>query len=93
LPNDIEACIALGVILRQQKKDDEARDLLERAQRLGPGNTLPLAQLVDLDLTAGKFDSAERRVQEQASGPANPAVVSYLQGKVYAAEKKWDLAE
>ena len=93
LPNDVEACIALGIILRQQKKDDEARETLERAQRLAPANILPLSQLIDLDLSARNFEGAERRLSDPSSGTVDPAMLAYLQGKVYAAQNKWDLAE
>jgi len=92
-PDSAEACIALGIILRQQKNNAEARQVLERARQLAPANPLPLIQLVDLDLGERDFEGAHRLVQDQLKATPNVALAHFLEGKIWATEGKWDPAE
>ena len=57
----------LGIILRQQKKIDEARAAFEKASvKLARRNDLTIVeQLIDLDLSASNYEAAMQRVQSQ----------------------------
>lgn len=92
-PDNAEAHLALGIILRQQKNNVEARQELERARQLAPANPLPLIQLVDIDLGERDFDGAHRLVQDQLKATPNVALAHFLEGKIWATEGKWDPAE
>ena len=93
LPQDSQSYLLLGAILRQQNKTDEARRAFEQALKLAPENLTIVDQLVDLDILAKDFDSAMKRVQQQPSQNGKSASIHFMQGKIYAAEHKWDLAE
>lgn len=92
-PNNVEACIALGIILRQQHKTAEAREMLMRARQLAPGNPLALVQLVDLQLADRNFKAAHQLVQDQLHSTPDSALAHFLEGKVFAGEQKWGPAE
>lgn len=83
----------LALILGQQKKFPEARESLEKALELAPDNLLFVSQLVDLDLLDKDFDRAHKRVQGHLQKKGDLSGVYLLQGRVFAAEKKWDQAE
>ena len=61
--------MALGLTLRQAKRNDEARQAFEKAAQLAPDNLWPVDQLVELDLLDKHFDAARQRVT--ASVPKN----------------------
>ena len=92
-PNSADACLALGIILAQQKKNDEARAMLERAQQLAPNNPLPLSHLINFDLANGNIASAQHRIDEQIQSNPNSAVNYFLQGRIWAAQSNWPKAE
>lgn len=92
-PQNAQAYTALGVILRQQKKTDEARRAFEKATELAPNNSIPIAQLIDLDISTKQFENAIQRVQQQLEKNPDSALAHFLEGRIYAAQGKWDLAE
>ena len=93
-PQSAQPHLLLGLVLRRQNKIDEARKAFESASKLAPESLLPVAQLVDLDLQSKDFDAASRRVQNQLQlAPKSEAGVRLLEGKIYAAQGKWDSAE
>jgi tetratricopeptide (TPR) repeat protein len=92
-PRDPQAQMALGLILRQAKRNDEARKAFEKASELAPDSLWPVEQLVDLDLLDKHFDVARQRVQHQFQKTPDAPAAHYFQGKILAAEKKWDTAE
>ena len=49
-PRDPQAQMALGLTLRQAKRNDEARQAFEKAAELAPDSLWPVEQLVELDL-------------------------------------------
>src|SRR5438094_586086 len=82
-----------GVILQQQNKVTEAREALEKAAQLAPDKPSSLQQLVELDIASKNYAAGHRRVDEVLQKQPNSAVGYYLRGKLYLAEKKFDLAQ
>jgi len=91
-PNDPQFPIALGLTLRQAKRNDEARQAFEKAAQLSPNNLFAIDQLIELDLLDEHFDAARQRIRSQFQKP-NVAAAHYLEGKILVAEGKWDAAE
>ena len=92
-PESSEPFFLLGLILRQQNKIDEARKAFENAQRLAPENLLIVSQLVDMEIESRSFDAALQRVQAQLQKTPQSAIPHFLEGKIYAAQGRWDRAE
>ncbi|MGI8602946.1 MAG: tetratricopeptide repeat protein [Verrucomicrobiales bacterium] len=92
-PNHPSAHYLLGVILSQQKKTAEARAAFEKAHEIAPDNLQPVNQLIDLDITEKNFESAQNRVDVQLQKTPELAFAHFLQGRVFAAQQKWDQAE
>ena len=85
--------LALGMILRQQKKGVEARQALEKAVELAPNSPVAVLQLIDSYLAAHDFDLASKFAQQQIRTTPDSALAHFVAAKVYAAQSKWDLAE
>jgi tetratricopeptide (TPR) repeat protein len=92
-PQDPQPEIALGLTLRQAKRNDEARQAFEKAAQLAPDNLFPLDQLVDLDLLDKHFDASRQRIRRQFQKTPNLPAAHFFEGKILAAEGKWDSAE
>jgi tetratricopeptide (TPR) repeat protein len=92
-PQAPDAYFRLGLVLRQQKKTNDARKAFEKALELAPDNLLPINQLVDLDISDKQYDVAMQRVQQQLQKTPQSAGAHFMEGKIYAAQAKWDLAE
>ncbi|MBV9010421.1 MAG: tetratricopeptide repeat protein [Verrucomicrobia bacterium] len=83
----------LGMILRQQNKNDEAQQEFEQALQIDPANEASITQLVDLDVSRKDFATALRRVTELREKAPHSGTPYYLEGKVDAAQGKFDLAQ
>ena len=92
-PRDPQAQMALGLTLRQAKRNDEARQAFEKAAELAPDSLWPVDQLVELDLLEKHFDAARQRIHRQFQKMPDSPVAHFFEGKILAAEEKWDLAE
>src|SRR5438477_1744608 len=92
-PQDPQPEIALGLTLRQAKRNDEARQAFEKAAQLAPDNLFPVDQLVDLDLLDKHFDAARQRIGRQFQKTPDSPAAHFFEGKILAAEGKWDPAE
>ncbi len=92
-PQDPQPQIALGLTLRQAKRNDQARQAFEKAAELAPNSLFPVDQLVDLDLLDKHFDAARQRFRSQLQNNPNLPAGHYWEAKILAAEGKWDLAE
>ena len=92
-PRDPQAQMALGLTLRQAKRNDEARQAFEKAAELAPDSLWPVEQLVELDLLDRHFDAARQRVRRQFQKTPDSPAAHFFEGKILAAEEKWDLAE
>ena len=85
--------MALGLTLRQAKRNGEARQAFEKAAELAPDSLWPVEQLVEMDLLDRHFDSARQRVRRQFQKTPDSPAAHFFEGKILAAEEKWDLAE
>ena len=92
-PRDGSYPAMLGLVLRQQNKLNESRHAFEKALELDPANSGVIEQLVDLDLMNKAFADADQRVQQFKQKKPESAAAYYLEGKVNAAEGKFDLAQ
>jgi len=92
-PNDPQPLIALGLTYRQAKRNDEARQAFEKAAELAPDNLWLVDQLVDLDLLDKHFDPARQLIQRQFQKTPDSAASHFFEGKILAAEGKWNAAE
>ncbi len=92
-PHDPQAQMALGLTLRQAKRNGEARQAFEKAAELAPDSLWPVEQLVELDLLDRHFDAARQRVRRQFQKTPDSPAAHFFEGKILAAEEKWDLAE
>jgi len=91
-PQDPQPHTALGLIFRQAKRNDEARQAFEKAAELAPDNLWLVDQLVELDLLDKHFDSARQRIHRQFQKTPDLPAAHCLEGKILIAEGKWDLA-
>ena len=92
-PRDPQAQMALGLTLRQAKRNDEARQAFEKAAELAPDSLWPVDQLVELDLLEKHFDAARQRIRRQFQKTPDSPVAHFFKGKILAAEGKWESAE
>ena len=92
-PRDPQAQMALGLTLRQAKRNGEARQAFEKVVELAPDSLWPVEQLVELDLLEKHFDAARQRVRHQFQKTPDSPAAHFFEGKILAAEEKWDLAE
>lgn len=91
-PQDPQPYTALGLTLRQAKRNDEARQAFEKAAELAPENLWLVDQLVELDLLDKHFDSARDRIHRHFQKTPDSPAAHFLGGKILIAEGKWDLA-
>jgi tetratricopeptide (TPR) repeat protein len=92
-PQDSQSYFFLGLLFRQQNKNDEARKAFEKVRELTPDNAASLDQLVELDIANKDFNSAMSKAQQELTRAPNAAISHYLVGKVHAAMHSWDQAE
>lgn len=92
-PQDPQAQMALGLTLRQAKRNDEARQTFEKAAELAPDSLWPMDQLIELDLLEKHFDAARKRIRRQFQKAPDSPAAHFFEGKILATEEKWDLAE
>ncbi len=62
-PNDFEANLQLGGLLRQEEKFDEARKLLEHALFVRPGDYAARYQIATIDLTQARIEDARKGLE------------------------------
>jgi tetratricopeptide (TPR) repeat protein len=92
-PRDPQAQMALGLTLRQAKRNEEARQAFEKAAELAPDSLWPVEQLVELDLLDRHFDAARQRIRRQFQKTPDSPAAHFFEGRILAAEEKWDSAE
>jgi tetratricopeptide (TPR) repeat protein len=92
-PSDPQAQMVLGLIFRQAKRNDEARQAFEKAAQLAPDNLGLIDQLLDLDLMDKHFDAARQRIRRQFQKTPDSPAAHFFEGKILAAEGKLDSAE
>ena len=92
-PQSAEPYFRLGLIFRQQRKNEEAREAFERASEIAPENFAVLEQLVELDISEKNFEAAMRRAEQKLAKDPNSPSAYFIKGKIYAAQGEWDRAE
>ena len=92
-PEDSQSYLVLGVILKQQKKDDEARKAFEKSLELNPQNVVAIDQLTDLDLAAKAFSAIHQRANALLQKDPKSAPAYYIHGRSYVMEKNFAAAE
>jgi tetratricopeptide (TPR) repeat protein len=92
-PRDPQAQMALGLTLRQARRNGEARQAFEKAAELAPDSLWPIDQLIELDLLEKHFDAARQTIRRQFQKTPDSPAAHFFQGKILVAEQKWDLAE
>ena len=92
-PRDPQAQMALGLTLRQAKRNGEARQAFEKAAELAPESLWPMDQLIELDILEKHFDAARETIRRQFQKTPDSPAAHFFEGKILSAEQKWDLAE
>ena len=92
-PEDSLSYLALGVILKRQKKNDESRKALEKAIQLNPENVVAIDQLTDFDLEAKAFSAVHQRADALLQKDPQLAPAYYIHGRSYVMEKNFPAAE
>ena len=92
-PQDSQSYLILGVILRKQKKNDEARKAFEKALDLNPENVVAIDQLADLDLEARAFSAVHQRADALLQKEPKSAPAYFIHGRSYVIEKNFEAAE
>ena len=92
-PNSAEAYFRLGLVLRLQRKNKEARAAFEKAAEIAQHNLGAVDELVQLDLLDRNYESASQRVE--AARKENPTApdVFVMEAKIYSAQRDWGHAE
>src|SRR4030095_9032158 len=88
-----KAYVLLGVVLRRQNKNDEARKAFEKTLELDPENAVAIDQLADLDLQAKDFAAVHRRGDAVLQKQPQSAAAYYIHGRSYVMEKNFPAAE
>ncbi|HEX3941000.1 MAG TPA: tetratricopeptide repeat protein [Acidobacteriaceae bacterium] len=97
-PKQFEARLALGMILAQQGKDDEARQQLRQATQLTPSTPNPTAQaqadraLAELDLASDPVEAKQSLISALRISPETPDDL-LLTAKIAEANEDADSAE
>src|SRR5207248_8920755 len=82
-PQDSQSYLVLGVILKRQKKNDEARKAFEKSLELNPQNVVAIDQLTDLDLAAKAFSAIHQRANALLQKDPKSAPAYYIHGRSY----------
>ena len=85
--------MALGLTLRQAKRNDEARQAFEKAAELAPDDLEPINELVGMDLADKRYAAAMQRVEQEFQKKPDSAMVALMEARIYAAQKDWARAE
>lgn len=90
-PDHAPAYIRLGSIYLIQKKPEEARKSFEMALELNPQQVDAMASLVGIHVQNKKFDAAlevcDKQKQKLAENVSGLALIEYLEGNVFLAQK------
>jgi tetratricopeptide (TPR) repeat protein len=92
-PQDPQIQTALGLTFRQAKRYDEARQAFEKAAQLVPNNITLMDQLVELDLLNKRYEAPRQRIRHQFEKTPDAPAAHFFEGKILAAEGKFDSAE
>lgn len=83
-PDAAQSSYAVGVLLRSQEKNEEARQELENAVRLAPDFVLAIEQLAELDFLRNDVAKATERANQLAARNPKSATPLVLLAKIHA---------
>src|SRR5262249_48473885 len=92
-PKDPRGPYLIGLGLRAQGKNGEAKKEFEAALALAPGFVEPLGSLAEMSFAEKAPDAAVDRVKQQIVRVPNSGGLELLLGRVYVLRGDWDLAE
>jgi tetratricopeptide (TPR) repeat protein len=92
-PRSPAAALQYGLILRQQKKISEAREVFQEFAQMTTNSLVAVEQLVALDVEEGNFPSAHSRVQQVVERNPNEPLVWLMKSEVHRAERDYPGAE
>ncbi len=92
-PKNPTAPLLMGIVLREQKKNKEARQAFEKAAELGPDSVPVLQQLVELDLETKNYPAAQQRVQKAIEKHPTIAALQFIKAQVHSAKRETNEAE
>lgn len=85
-PQDSQPPFLLGMMLREQGKNPEARGYFESALALAPDNLPILYQLVDLDILNKNYQAPLTRLQAEIQRRPASGGLRFLEARVYRAQ-------
>lgn len=92
-PSEPGIWYAVGMALRQNNRNAEARSAFERVRTLAPEEMSALYQLVELDLAEKQYGRALELLGKQAEPARSSATSRLIEGRIYAAQSDWPRAE
>jgi Flp pilus assembly protein TadD len=92
-PNDFEANMRLGLLLRDEDRLDEAMDYLRRADHLRPGHPDVLYGLARLHIAHDELDTAEKLLTELTEASPDFEGGHVLLANVYYRQNKRELGD
>jgi tetratricopeptide (TPR) repeat protein len=92
-PRSAQPHFAWAQLLLAERKQDDARQKLETAVTLVPGFFPAVEELVNLDVAAGKFSAAEKRIADELARNPKAAGLHLLNGRIHSAQKNYAAAE
>lgn len=92
-PNDVVCRVKLGIALRAQSKEAEARAAFEDALKLAPSNMVVIGHLVDIDVARGDSAAARGRLSGLDAKTAASAAARLLEARIAIGEKNMAKAE
>lgn len=85
-PQDPQPLFLLGMMLREQGKNEEARKDMEGALALAPDNLPVLYQIVDLDILKKDYAGALKRLQAEIQRRPKVGGLRFLEARVHRAQ-------
>jgi tetratricopeptide (TPR) repeat protein len=92
-PRNPQGPFLTGLMLRQQNKNDEARQAFNRAIGLAPGYLPAVEQLVDLDLAESHYATAHQRIDGLLAANPKLAEAYLLRARIFLTQGDRDQAE
>lgn len=93
MPKNPQLPMLMGMVLVSERKNAEARAAFEKALEMKPDYLPDAEQLIDLDLTEGRFKDAMALVQTQIAKNPKAAEPWELKAKIYVVETNMNEAE
>jgi tetratricopeptide (TPR) repeat protein len=92
-PNDFDANLYLGLLLKEEDRLDDAYDHLKRAGRLRPNDARVLYGLGGVHLAAGRVDEAQQALEAVTAAVPEYTQAHVLLATVYYRQKKKELGD